>query len=75
MMGSQEATNLKTQANKGPQERCRSERLKKEILLTTQEKNENIAKKRCMEGNSVHPTSLNNLDNNSMCSLAKKIWV
>lgn len=34
-----------------------------------------MAQKRCMEGNSVHPTSLTNLDNNSMCSLAKNMGV
>jgi len=74
-MGSQEATSLKTQANKGPQERCRSERLKKEIRLTTQAKNENMAKKRCMEGNTSHPSSLADIDNNSMCVLAKNMGV
>lgn len=45
------------------------------MLLTTQEKNKIMAKKRCMEGNSSHTVALFDIQNTKMCSLAKNMGV
>lgn len=56
-------------------ERRRSERLKKEMLLTTMEKNEAMAKKRNLEGNPRMPRNLSDVDNSVLNKLAKEMGV
>jgi hypothetical protein len=46
--------NKAMQPKEDQQVRRQSERLGKNIHLTTQERNEIMAKKRCLEGNSTH---------------------
>lgn len=58
--------------NKIPQPDRRSERLKKDVHLTTMEKNEAMAKKRALEGNSSKVNTISDLDNITLDSLAKK---
>lgn len=53
----------------------RSERLKKEIHLTTMEKNEAMAKKRSLEGNSNKSHALATIDNIMLNDLAKNMGV
>lgn len=53
----------------------RSERLKREIHVTTQEKMEAMAKKRCMEGNSKKRTVLNAVDDVQLQCLARDMGV
>jgi hypothetical protein len=56
-------------------ERRRSERLKKDIHLTTMEKNEAYAKKRCLEGTTDTSHSLSGIDNVQLNDLAKNMGV
>ena len=60
---------------KEEQQGRRSDRLKKDILLSTQEKNEIMAKKRCMEGNISNITTLSTFQNSEICSLAKNMGI
>lgn len=53
----------------------RSERLKKEVHLTTSEKNESMAKKRNLEGNSKLPRNLSDVDNLALNNIAKSMGV
>lgn len=53
----------------------RSECLQKDIHLTTLEKNEDYAKKRCMEGNSDTSHSLSRIENAQLNDLAKNMCV
>jgi len=53
----------------------RSERLKKDVHLTTMEKNEALAKKRSLEGNSNKSHTLASIDNNMLNDLAKNMGV
>ena len=52
-------------------ERRRSERLKKDVHLTTMEKNEAIAKKRTLEGNSNIPHAIANIEHSILNNLAR----
>jgi len=56
-------------------EKRRSERLKREIHVTTQEKMEAMAKKRCLEGNSEKPTAIAAVNNDQLKCLAKDMSV
>jgi cyclophilin family peptidyl-prolyl cis-trans isomerase len=56
-------------------ERRRSERLKKEVHVTTNEKNEAMAKKRNLEGNSKAYCNLSDIDNLTLNDLAKNMGV
>jgi hypothetical protein len=67
--------NKTMQPKEDQQVRRQSERLGKNIHLTTQERNEIMAQKRCLEGNSTHAVSFSELSNNDMCSIAKNMGV
>jgi hypothetical protein len=56
-------------------ERRRSDRLKKEVHLTTNEKSEAMAKNRNLEGNSKLPRNLSNVDNLNLNIIAKNMGV
>lgn len=64
-----------SQSVEDQQERRRSERLRKVILLTTQDRNEIMAKKRCLKGNSSISVALSGINNFKMCSIAKQMGV
>jgi hypothetical protein len=53
----------------------RSERLKREIHITTQEKMEAMAKKRCLEGNPNKTSTLNDVSSDQLHSIAKNMGV
>jgi len=53
----------------------RSDRLKKDITMTTQEKNEFIAKKRNLEGTSISTSMFSDLSHSSMHNLSKQMGV
>ena len=53
----------------------RSERLKKDVHLTTMEKNETLAKKRSLEGTIKPSQSLSDIDNAELNNLAKCMGV
>jgi hypothetical protein len=53
----------------------RSERMKKEVHVTTKEKNEAMAKKRNLEGNLKASCNLSDIDNLTLNGLAKNMGV
>jgi hypothetical protein len=55
-----------------PHERRRSERLKKDITMTTQEKNDFMAKKRNLEGNTIPKSMFSELSHDSLHDISKK---
>jgi hypothetical protein len=57
------------------QQERRSARLKKEIIMTTQEKNDIMAKKRNLEGNTSSKFTISELSHNSMHDMSKKMGV
>jgi hypothetical protein len=69
-------TSSEDDKGKEDQPECRrSERLKKDVLLTTMEKNDAMARKRNLEGNSKIPRNLSDVDNSILNSLAKNMGV
>jgi len=69
-----EKINDDSQSKDAPPERRRSERLK-EILLTTLEKNEMMAKQRSLEGNDKKSYSISDISNDVLGNLAKDMGV
>lgn len=67
-------TTAKDQAKEIQVER-RSERLVKDVILTTQEKNEAMARKRNVEGINVKTHSIVDMDNDVLGKLAKNMCV
>lgn len=56
-------------------EKRRSERLKREIHLTAQDKLEDMSKKRCLDGNTNQPTIINEVSDDQLHCLAKDMGV
>ena len=74
-MGAAKTSQNKDLIKNDQPERRRSERLKTEVHLSTMEKNEAMAKKRNLEGNSKVPRNLSDVDNLVLNDLAKNMGV
>lgn len=71
--GNEDAPQINAEAQY--QERRRSDRLKKEIIMTTQERNDLMAKKRNLEGNTSSMFTISELSHNSMHEMSKNMGV
>lgn len=70
-----EAVDVNKKKKTDQQERRRCERLKRDIHITTQEKIDAAAKKRCLEGNPSKPTVLADVSNDHLIDLAKNMGI